>query len=399
MLIPPRVWDALVDAGVAVTPIDSSTVELVGELFPGVPHAIRARVKYFSGPLSPEGVRRLRQAEPGEELLLVVPSATDAVRLAVEAAGWSLIAWNPESPHGPDGFLNAGEGRVLPISRGSGLEGRLPPRRRRGPAAFGAMTVVRHLLQVPGLTQVEVARRAGVSQGRVSQVFSDLTDRGLIRRLGRSGGHWHVERWDDLLDHWLGEYPGPHGIATYWYGTDGPVAQAERAVELLSRPVARDLPGEHRHGRVGRLRHWRPSVVSGDVAADRLAPWRRPERAVVYASEGRDLSAVGLVPSGSAEATCELVVPADPGVWTQAVPARSGFGLGEEPGQVGPELADRTQILWDVLRSPGPDSHQAAEKYRVFLRTAYRRAEQATRRGTDPSFDESLRRRGLSGGR
>ena len=56
-----------------------------------------------------------------------------------------------------------------------------------------------------------------------------------------------------------------------------------------------------------------PAAVSGDVAADLLAPWRRPGRAVVYADPSDrpvhdELTAAGLRPSGAGEATLELIV-------------------------------------------------------------------------------------------
>jgi hypothetical protein len=107
-----------------------------------------------------------------------------------------------------------------------------------------------------------------------------------------------------------------------------------------------------------------PAAVSGDVAADLLAPWRRPGRAVVYVDpSGRpvhdELTAVGLTPSGAREATLELIVPADPGVW----PAPGGAAAKADL-----PLADPLQLLWDVARAPGADVDQAVAALRPVLK-------------------------------
>ena len=46
-------------------------------------------------------------------------------------------------------------------------------------------------------------------------------------------------------------------------------------------------------------------AVSGDVAADLIAPWRSPYRAVLYARAGLDLTPAGLTPAGEDDATLE----------------------------------------------------------------------------------------------
>jgi hypothetical protein len=370
MLIPPPAWDVLLDAGLSVAPLNDHTIEVVGDGSAGEPVRLLFEVKSYSGPVTPEAVRRIRSAVPDGLLLLVLPSASDAVRAEVHQAGWSMIALNAESALGPDGFLRTRDDDtiVLPV-RGPDR----PParRRRRGPVAFGAASVIRHLLQSPGLKQTEMARRAGVSQARVSQVFADLSERGLLHRT-LADGRWQVDDWDGLLDHWLAEYPGPHGITTYWYGLDAVTAQASRVLEFLAQSPPRHIFADSTRG-FGRLSQWRPPVVSGDVAVDRLVPWHRPVRAVIYASEGRDLSTVGLTPAGTTEATFELVVPADPGIWNR--PAGSPPEKTEPAEGATWRLADRVQILWDLLQSPAPDSNQAADRYRSFLRQAYRDAE------------------------
>jgi hypothetical protein len=64
-----------------------------------------------------------------------------------------------------------------------------------------------------------------------------------------------------------------------------------------------------------------------------------------------NLADAGFVPAGDEEATLELTVPRDPGVWPASGQSASGL-----------PLADPLQILWDVLRSPGPDNEEAAQR-------------------------------------
>jgi hypothetical protein len=69
---------------------------------------------------------------------------------------------------------------------------------------------------------------------------------------------------------------------------------------------------------------------------------------------------MGLTPSGPDEATLELIVPADPGVWASS---RDRITDPELP------LADGMQVLWDLQRSPGSDTDQAVAALRQVLRT------------------------------
>jgi hypothetical protein len=59
-------------------------------------------------------------------------------------------------------------------------------------------------------------------------------------------------------------------------------------------------------------------ALSGDVAADRLAPWARPIRALVYFDQALDLTSLGLTPAPPDVAMLELVVPDDPHVLRDA---------------------------------------------------------------------------------
>jgi hypothetical protein len=148
--------------------------------------------------------------------------------------------------------------------------------------------------------------------------------------------------WDALCDWWLANYPGPGGVTTWWSGLDAPLVQAAATVRSLGAEA-------------------RP-VLSGDVAADLLAPWRRPALAVVYARSGADLADAGLTPVPSSEgATLTLVVPEDPSVWPTEPVTREWDGA-----QLA--VADALQVLYDLQGSPGPDAAEAAARWRAQLR-------------------------------
>jgi hypothetical protein len=148
-----------------------------------------------------------------------------------------------------------------------------------------------------------------------------------------------------------GAYPcrtggtGPGGIQTHWFGVDPINEQAYRAYEALGREQAAD------------------PVVSGDAAADLVAPWRTPRRATLYARRGTDLSAAGLTPSDAPGSTLTLVLPDDPGVW----PTSKSPVLLEMRGHGDVARANAFQVLYDLSRSPGPDAGEALEAWRSWL--------------------------------
>jgi hypothetical protein len=305
-------WLATIDAGVDIVPLDADHVRLRrGRQQVSLRYLERAR------PITPSAVAALieRYEEP---TFLVVPSATPAVRRAVEDAGWSWLT----AGDAVAGALRIGNVVVRIGSRDAAPR---PARGKRGRAPWRSLAVVRLLIRRPGATQVALAEAAGVSQPRVSQVLAPLVEQGLV---ARSATGWAVRDFDGLVAHWLDTYPGPGGITTYWHGLDPPRRQVEAVLRSKRLGIG--------------------PVVSGDVAADLLAPWRNPSRAVVYARGGADLSKAGLTAAGHEEATLELIVPRDPGI------------LSANTGDAALPLADPLQILWDVRRLPGSDREEAA---------------------------------------
>ncbi|MEW2381461.1 hypothetical protein AB0873_05120 [Micromonospora sp. NPDC047707] len=215
---------------------------------------------------------------------------------------------------------------------------------KRGPVPWGTFTLLRRMVQRPYATQQELAVLVGVSQPRVSQALRTLADQDVVQR---TSSGWTLRNLDEAIRWWLENYPGPGGISTYWYGLAPAVEQARTVVEMVAAPDP--------HG----------VAVSGDVAADIIAPWRAPTRAILYASTGVNLADEGFIPAGAEEATLEFTVPRDPGLWQPS-------GMAERFIPDGLPLADPIQILWDVRRSPGSDSEDAAQRVWDLLRRDHR---------------------------
>lgn len=201
---------------------------------------------------------------------------------------------------------------------------RNPPKR----AAWYRWAVERHLLLADSpLRQAAIAGILRTSQQTVSNAARQLgplaTDRGA--------GLEAVSN-DQLLSHWVDEYPGPGGQEFGWYSLDPAVQQTLKAVKVAQRLDAAPL-------------------VSGDVAADRIAPWKLPTRGRVYVTSPIDLAGDGFVPAPADEATLITCVPEDPTLWylTSALTAADGVAL-----------ADTVITYWDVLTSGDIDSGEAA---------------------------------------
>ena len=326
------VWmTVLADAGMSVESVDPAHVLL--RLGGQSKTALVRRLAV----LSPSKV----PATPGEPGLLVAPRATARALDAARSNGWDVVTETGQVAVRIGGRLVAGgtDATAGPSDGG-----------HPGPCSWGLFTLARRLLVGLPLSGVGLARLAGVSQSRASRLLSSLTGLGLV---GRGPDGYRPSNWRGLLDWWLDAYPGPGGTVSYWAGADDLAAQTRRAVDALS---------------VGRV------AVSGDVAADLLAPWRQPGVTVVYAKHGLPLGGHGFVPVGSLEeATLVLRCPADPGVWLP-----SDWVVGGVP------LADPVQIVFDVAAGPEPDRAEAAGRLADTLTSRHARAWQAAVRKERP---------------
>jgi hypothetical protein len=258
---------------------------------------------------------------PRTSIMYVVVSPGPAVMSAAEKGDVDLISIDPSA-------VLIGGDRLLGLETGDTDSG---VRHRKGKTPWGQLAAERALI-VNGdpMKQAEIADAALITQQAVSNALKSLDD--LVVRL--SWG-WKAKDAGRLIDRWLESYPGPGGATTYWYSLDSPAEQAKAAVEL-----ARDLDSS--------------PLVSGDAAADLISPWRLPITTRLYIRQMVDFTDAGFTPTEPQDATLIVTVPDDPTLWTTA-------GLGK-PREI--PLADPLIVLWDVLRSSGPDADEAAGRLR-----------------------------------
>lgn len=213
-------------------------------------------------------------------------------------------------------------------------ERRLPIRKR--PAWFRWAVERCLLLADKPLRQSVIADLLGTSQQSVSYAAHRLGE--LVDDAG--DGLAAVNK-TKLLHHWVADYPGPNGQEFGWYSLDPVVDQTLKAADVATLLEANPL-------------------ISGDVAADRLAPWKLPSRGRIYVDSPVDLAGDGYVPSPVAEATLITCVPRDPTVWKL-----SGLGPGSTPAEA--NLADTAIVYWDVFYSGDIDSEDAASRLEKLL--------------------------------
>lgn len=350
MLIPAAAWEALLEAGAQLSAHDAGYVDIwVSDDSGG--RRTRAKVKSSSNSVGPAQVWRLRESVPaGEHLVLIAPMISPATQDALAAEGWSWIAV-PRDGARATGLLRLPGLEAIEVGGDQQTAGsvRHTP---TGRTPWGRFTAIRNLLTRAGSwSQTELAHASSISQPRASQILSELMRDGLVERSmyqqpGEQHRRWQVSSWDNLLDRWLDTYPGPGGVTTYWFGLDAISHQASQVVEALTAERQDD--------------HSAP-VVSGDAAAEFIAPYSRPQRAVVYSRWGADLNGAGLTPVGPDEATLELIVPEDNSMWPRSdsrpLGIKAPFGI-----------ADPIQVIWDLQRAPGMDSDQAADAVRDVVR-------------------------------
>ncbi len=267
------------------------------------------------------------------EPLLVVPFVPDSVGIGLTAHGWSWA-----DAHGNFDLRAPGvvfrQRRVMTAPR---------PARKTLPQGSGSLAVIRALIRFidgegEGVGATALAVEAGVSQPRASQVLRHLQSRELAGKA--ADGRWRPRR-DELLDRFLAEYSGPGGSEQSFYSLDSPADVAVRA--------AREMTGQ--------------VVVSADVGPDLIRPWRRPTEVILYGRELVDASRLGLVRAqGRHDANVIVRMPADRSVFP--VPALTAEMRGVEV-----ELADPSQMIWDLHDLGGADRAEAAGELRTWLLT------------------------------
>jgi len=258
-------------------------------------------IKRFARPVQPSALRRLATAvdsgRPDVRLLVIAPGASPEARRVAEEAGVSLITAPEGTP--AEGFLCTAADIVR-------LESPTPSpaqARARGRVPWGTYAVAFTLLEGPARDQSELAARAGIGRPRVSQVLTQLGE-----LVVRSDAEWAVSD-PRALAAWLVErYPKAPLLATTWATLEPPVRAAETASRRLDE--------------IG-VRH----AVSGDIAADRIAPWARPATAWIWVAKPADLQPAGLTPAPADAATLTLAVSEDPHLLSSARPAADDMPL------------------------------------------------------------------------
>jgi hypothetical protein len=193
--------------------------------------------------------------------------------------------------------------RELLNPRTHGQTGRFPVAR---------WAAVRALWSDPGAVQVDIAAAASTSQSAVSQALAELA----------------VRSPEDLERLYLGSYPGPKGEISYW--------RSEMPIDAKARRLAK----------LG-------LVISGDAAADVLAPWRMPTELIAYSTRRlteSEMLGAGFVDVDEArDANVVLITrPADTALFTQVT---------ERDGVV---WAHPLHVAYDLRRLGGEDRNEAA---------------------------------------
>ncbi|MBC7630263.1 helix-turn-helix domain-containing protein [Aeromicrobium sp.] len=269
----------------------------------------------------------------GEHVLVVVPIASrgliDAAkkdgRLGVVSLRNRLLIWNREEIQSPDAIAESRASLAV-------------PNRRRNP--WGRWAIMRvYILNGEPRSQAELAKETGVTQSAVSKSNSALD--GLVVR---SASGWRAPDRLALWDAFMAEYAGPGGITTNWYGLDAVTHQSNSVVAAGASAGVQVL-------------------VSGDSAADQLAPWRVPARAAVYAASGIALGKLGFAQTTDERATLTFTVPADRTIWATA----ASWSQRRNTSTVDPVIA-----AWDVRRTGGPDADEAVKRIRNLVLTSER---------------------------
>ena len=265
---------------------------------------------------------------PGAVPMLVAPGVTATVAERLVGAGWS---WAD------------GEGSFDLRAPGLRLRQRAVQRRPKRPAPKtlprgpGSWGVIRSLIATPGVAVEVAALRSPrhITAARTYQVLEKLSALGLVEPARR--GSWRPDK-EGLLDRYLAESPGPGGSVSYLYSLDEPLELARRASGSVT-----------------------GVVISGDVGADLLVPWRRPDHLVAYSGPGAFPNKwLGATPAhGRHDANITWRVPEDTSIFYLARPVTI------EAAEV--TVADPVHLIWELGALGGDDRLEAVGKLRTWL--------------------------------
>ncbi len=255
--------------------------------------------------------------------LLAAPYISERTGRHLEQAGWSWIDLT---------------GNVFIRAKGLQIHNRIvthPPARAqlKLPKGNGSWAVIRECIvngRIEGVSQV--AQKSLLSQPRVSQILAALVSLGFLEKQSRSV--WQVDR-RPLLEAFLDQYSGPGGTTKWFYTLDPLREVISNTVKHLDKKTINDVR------------------VSGDIAADAIAPWKTPTVAVLYCRNQSRLLNIDLLEVEAGESNIILHFPADTSMFANAT--TSDFGS--------IAYADPTQILWDLHTLGGDDRIEAIEQF------------------------------------
>ncbi|MHB1537605.1 MAG: type IV toxin-antitoxin system AbiEi family antitoxin [Solirubrobacteraceae bacterium] len=256
------------------------------------------------------GLRRLRGELPRVDLV-IVERAPAGFRAATQSEG---VSWLDVDG---GGSVLVGSERVLFDASAREAD---RPRRRPGvsPFAGAASRVLRVLLSEleRGWRLSELAELASVNPGNAHRVLGELVQRGHLEREGYS---YRLVDAGRLLDAWALHYEPPR----------------QRIACAADEPIASVV--------VGLVDGVERAVVSGELAAEAIAPLLPARSAVVHCLDERAFAEVARraqeLPAASGRAGGVLVDLADPGCGAFSV-ERAGLPLAA-PAQVYLDLARR----------------------------------------------------------
>lgn len=270
--------------------------------------------------------------------LLAVPFVSEAGGERLRAAGWSWIDEDGNFDLRAEGLVARQRRSVHPTRTPNGPL----------PQGSGALGVIRWLLaatpeDLATASATGLAKRVGVSQPRVSQVLGKLRDFELI---GYERGKIDRVDRERLLDRFRSAYRGPGGSASWFHSPDD-----ARSTAVFVTHTALELGLQ--------------AVVSGDVAADLLSPWREPTTPVIYIERGLTADQLGVTPaSGPDDGDLLVCVPEDDSVFSSTTTRIVASDLLDNEG-IGPiavPVAGVEQVLWDLDRLGGDDRAEGAAR-------------------------------------
>jgi hypothetical protein len=284
---------------------------------------IHVHVVVGSRPPTPSEMRARRaSADPGTVTGFVTPRVNAAARrVALEDTRFALFGLD-------DGVvILGGEERS---TRGEEPAHRISPR-----APYARFALYRALVRTrEPRSQTTLAGECGVSQMSISKLLA--ADPALA---GRTSGGWLAHDPTSLVERFLADYPGPGGLSEFWFSPRPVVEQGEIASTT-------DVS----------------VLLSGDTAADRLAPWRIPRRARVYCDHSLPLEEAGFGRTDPREASLHVTIPADR---TIRATATAWYPDGR--------TVDPLVAAWDLRSTGGADSSEAVDRLLSTAMTSWTR--------------------------